>query len=73
MTATTDVTIWCDGMKPGVGSELIPCGKWHTGHTADSVRISLRMNLGWITGLKDGRDLCSEHKDQRNETTGHGR
>lgn len=69
MTATRDVTIWCDGIENGHS-----CDNWHSGDTAKDVRAELgRPGSGrWLVGLPGGRDLCPEHHDQRNLTTGFG-
>lgn len=67
MTATRDVTIWCDGVDG-----RYPCVCWDMGDDAKSVRATLRRE-GWLVGLPGGRDLCPDHVHQRYATTGFGR
>lgn len=75
MTASTDVTIWCDGKELDEdGQRHWDCGQWEPGDTASDVRSRLGApGPGrWLVGLPGGRDLCPEHHDQRNDTTRHG-
>lgn len=68
MTATRDVTIWCDhGYDPITGPETgrRPCPEWTTGDTTKGAREDARM-AGWkylpghpTTG--PGQDLCPTH------------
>lgn len=67
MTATRDVTIWCDGVEDGYS-----CGNWYTEHDAKRARAHLGAPgpARWLVGLPGGRDLCPAHHDQREATTG---
>lgn len=58
MTATRDVTIWCDHGGP------MKCGAWITGDTAASARREGR-TAGWRYESGHGlpRDLCPKHAE----------
>ena len=64
MTAVRYVTVWCDGVQPG-GHD---CGDEASGHSAKDARENAKAS-GWLVSLPGGRDLCPDHRDQRDETT----
>ena len=56
MTATREVTIWCDGAP---GEDRMSCGAWETGERAAEIRAMVK-RAGWTTE-PGGVDRCSLH------------
>lgn len=67
MTATRDVTIWCDwGYDPTTGHR--PCTRWESGDTAAEARRELR-RYGWRYLPNPARDYCPEHAGSADDRT----
>ena len=57
MTATREVTIWCD---VGPDEASMSCGEFVTGDTAARARRGAKVR-GWKVAAPGGRDYCPEH------------
>ena len=64
VSAARYVTVWCDGVQER-GHD---CGNEASGNSAKEARGYAKAS-GWLVGLPNGRDLCLDHLDQRDETT----